>query len=62
MVNQDGINQEITQNFVKMACNLNEDQVFDLYEVLYGEVLDRIKDKKLPKFDINETLNHYKCQ
>ena len=39
-----------------MACNLNEDQVFDLYEVLYGEVIDRIKDKRLPKFDINETI------
>ena len=39
-----------------MACSLNEDQVFDLYEVLYGEIIDRIKDKRLPKFDIDEIV------
>lgn len=37
-----------------MACALNVDQIKDLYGVLYGEIIDRIKDKKLPKFDINQ--------
>jgi len=38
-----------------MACALNKDQVVDLYEVIYGEIYDRINDKKLPVFNI-ETL------
>jgi len=37
-----------------MACALNVDQIKDLYGVLYGEIIDRINDKKLPKFDINQ--------
>jgi hypothetical protein len=37
-----------------MACALNVDQIKDLYGVLYGEIIDRINDKKLPKFDINK--------
>ena len=38
-----------------MACALNKEQIIDLYEVIYGEIFDRISDKKLPVFNI-ETL------
>ena len=39
-----------------MACKLNRDQVLDLYEVLYGEITDRIEDSSLPKIDINQLI------
>jgi len=39
-----------------MACSLNREQVLDLYEVLYGEVIDRIKDSNLPAIDINQLI------
>ena len=39
-----------------MACRLNREQVLDLYEVLYGEITDRIEDSTLPKIDINQLI------
>jgi len=39
-----------------MACALNKDQVVDLYEVIYGEIYDRINDKKLPVFNIENLI------
>ena len=39
-----------------MACALNKDQVVDLYEVIYGEIFDRISDKKLPAFDVKTLI------
>jgi hypothetical protein len=39
-----------------MACSLNRDQVLDLYELLYGEVIDRIKDSSLPPIDIKQLI------
>ena len=39
-----------------MACSLNRDQVLDLYEVLYGEVIDRINDSNLPSIDIQQLI------
>ena len=38
-----------------MACALTPEQIVDLYEVIYGEIVDRISDKKLPTFNV-ETL------
>ena len=38
-----------------MACALTPEQIIDLYEVIYGEIVDRISDKKLPTFNV-ETL------
>ncbi len=38
-----------------MACALTPEQIIDLYEVIYGEIVDRISDKKLPVFNV-ETL------
>ena len=35
-----------------MACSLNKEQVLDLYEVLYGEVIDRINDSNLPPLSL----------
>ena len=39
-----------------MACSLNRDQVLDLYEVLYGEVTDRLGDSELPAIDLNKIV------
>jgi hypothetical protein len=39
-----------------MACSLNRDQVLDLYEVIYGEIIDRINDSKLPPIDVNQLV------
>jgi len=39
-----------------MACSLNRDQVLDLYEVIYGEIVDRIKDSSLPPIDVNQLI------
>jgi hypothetical protein len=39
-----------------MACSLNREQVLDLYEVLYGEVIDRIKDSNLPPINIKQLI------
>ena len=39
-----------------MACSLNREQVLDLYEVLYGEVIDRIKDSNLPPIDLKQLI------
>jgi hypothetical protein len=39
-----------------MACSLNRDQVLDLYEALYGEVVDRLKDSSLPPIDLNKLV------
>lgn len=39
-----------------MACSLNREQVLDLYEVIYGEIIDRINDSKLPSIDINQLI------
>lgn len=35
-----------------MACSLNKEQVLDLYEVLYGEVIDRINNAELPPISL----------
>lgn len=37
-----------------MACSLNREQVLDLYELLYGEVIDRINDSNLPPIDLQQ--------
>ena len=39
-----------------MACSLNKEQVLDLYEVLYGEVIDRLDDAELPAIDLNKIV------
>ena len=39
-----------------MACSLNREQVLDLYEVLYGEVTDRLGDSELPAIDLNKIV------
>ena len=39
-----------------MACSLNKEQVLDLYEVLYGEVTDRLGDSELPAIDLNKIV------
>jgi len=39
-----------------MACSLNKDQVLDLYEVIYGEIIDRINDSKLPSIDVSQLV------
>ena len=39
-----------------MACSLNREQVLDLYEVIYGEIIDRINDSKLPSIDISQLI------
>lgn len=39
-----------------MACSLNREQVLDLYEVIYGEIADRIKDSSLPAIDVNQLI------
>ena len=39
-----------------MACSLNREQVLDLYEVLYGEVSDRLGDSELPAIDLNKIV------
>ena len=39
-----------------MACSLNKEQVLDVYEILYGEIIDRINDSRLPKFDLDQTI------
>ena len=39
-----------------MACSLNKEQVLDLYEVIYGEIADRIKDSSLPPMDIVQLI------
>ena len=39
-----------------MACSLNREQVLDLYELLYGEVIDRIKDSNLPPIDLKQLI------
>jgi hypothetical protein len=39
-----------------MACSLNRDQVLDLYEALYGEVVNRLKDSSLPPIDLNKLV------
>ena len=39
-----------------MACKLDKDQVLDLYEALYGEVADRLKDSSLPPVDLNQLV------
>jgi hypothetical protein len=40
-----------------MACSLNKKQVGDVYKILYGEIIDRIKpNNKLPKFDLDQTI------
>ena len=41
-----------------MACSLTEEQVGDVYIYLRGEIMDRIKDSRLSKFDINETIKY----
>ena len=40
-----------------MACSLNKEQVSDLYEVLYGEIIDRINNSTLPDIDINQLIS-----
>jgi hypothetical protein len=39
-----------------MACALNKEQIIDLYEVIYGEIHDRIVDDKLPVFNIKTLI------
>ena len=39
-----------------MACKLNEDQVLDVYEILYGEITDRINDSRLPNFNLDQVV------
>ena len=39
-----------------MACSLNREQVLDLYEVLYGEITDRINNSELPSIDLNKII------
>ena len=39
-----------------MACKLDKDQVLDLYEALYGDVADRLKDPSLPPIDLNQLI------
>jgi hypothetical protein len=39
-----------------MACKLNRDQVLDLYEILYGEIADRLNDSSLPPIDLNKLV------
>ena len=39
-----------------MACALTPEQIIDLYEVIYGEIVDRISDKKLPVFNIENLI------
>jgi hypothetical protein len=39
-----------------MACSLNKEQVLDLYEVIYGEILDRINDSSLPPMDVAQLI------
>ena len=39
-----------------MACSLNKEQVLDVYEILYGEIIDRINDTRIPKFDLDQTI------
>ena len=39
-----------------MACSLNKEQVLDLYEVIYGEILDRINDSSLPPMDVTQLI------
>jgi hypothetical protein len=39
-----------------MACSLNKKQVGDVYKILYGEIIDRINDNRLPKFDLDQTI------
>jgi hypothetical protein len=39
-----------------MACSLNKEQVLDLYEVLYGEIIDRINNSDIPPIDLNKII------
>ena len=39
-----------------MACSLNKKQALDVYEILYGEIIDRIKDARLSRFDLDQTI------
>ncbi len=39
-----------------MACSLNKEQVLDLYEVLYGEIIDRINNSDIPPIDLNKSF------
>ncbi len=39
-----------------MACKLNKEQVLDVYEILYGEIIDRINDSRLPSFNLDQTI------
>ena len=39
-----------------MACKLNKPQVLDVYEILYGEIIDRINDSRLPEFILEDTI------
>jgi len=39
-----------------MACELNREQVLDLFEVIYGEIIDRINDSNLPTIDVDKLI------
>jgi hypothetical protein len=39
-----------------MACKLNRAQVLDLFEVIYGEIIDRINDSNLPTIDVSKLI------
>ena len=39
-----------------MACKLNRAQVLYIFEVIYGEIIDRINDSNLPTIDVNKLI------